>query len=136
MFLVSELAKQCEVTTDAIRYYTRLGLLKPERNMENDYRLYNKVDIKRLKFIHRAKHLGYTLNEITQIFQECEKSKSPCPKVREIIQRRIVENRKKIDQALKLQEHMEKALVSWEDMPDGVPDGHTICLLIESFDEN
>ncbi len=136
MFLVNELAKQCEVTTDAIRYYTRLGLLQPERNTDNDYRLYNKVDIKRLKFIHRAKHLGYTLNEITQIFQECEKDKSPCPRVREIIQGRIVENRKKIDQALQLQERMEEALTHWEDMPDGVPDGHTICLLIESFEEN
>jgi MerR family transcriptional regulator, Zn(II)-responsive regulator of zntA len=136
MLLVNELAKQCEVTTDAIRYYTRLGLLKPERNTDNDYRLYNKVEIKRLKFIHRAKQLGYTLNEITQIFQECEKGKSPCPKVREIIQRRIVENRKKIDQALDLQERMEDALAHWKDMPDGVPDGHTTCSLIESFDEN
>ena len=134
MLLVNELAKQCEVTTDAIHYYTRLGLLKPDRNAKNDYRLYNKIDIKRLKFIHRAKHLGYTLNEITQIFKECEKGKSPCPRVREIIQRRIVENRKKIDQALQLQELMEEALTQWEDMPDGVPDGHTICLLIESFD--
>ena len=133
MLLVNELAKQCAVTTDAIRYYTRLGLLKPERNTDNDYRLYKKVDMKRLKFIHRAKQLGYSLNEITQIFQECENGKSPCPKVREIIQRRIVENRKKIDQALKLQERMEHALAHWEQMPDGVPDGHTTCLLIESF---
>ena len=136
MFLVSEMAKQCEVTADAIRYYTRLGLLKPERNLDNDYRLYKKVDMQRLKFIHRAKHLGYTLNEITQIFKECEHGKSPCPKVREIIQRRIVENRKKSDQALKLQERMEQALAHWEDMPDGVPDGHTTCMLIESFDED
>jgi len=136
MLLVNELAKQCEVTTDAIRYYTRLGLLKPERNTENDYRLYNEADMKKIKFITMAKHLGYTLNEITQIFQECEKGKSPCPRVREIIQHRIVENRKKIDQTLQLQKHMEKALASWKDMPDGVPDGHTICLLIESFDEN
>ncbi len=136
MFLVSEMAKQCEVTADAIRYYTRLGLLKPERNSENDYRLYKQVDMKRLKFIHRAKHLGFTLAEITQIFQECEHGKSPCPKVRDIIQRRIVENRKKIDQALKLQERMEQALANWEEMPDGVPDGHTTCMLIESFDED
>ena len=135
MLLVNEMAKQCEVTTDAIRYYTRLGLLKPERNTDNDYRLYNEIDMKRLKFIHRAKHLGYSLSEITQIFRECENGKSPCPKVREIIQRRIVENRKKIDQALKLQERMEHALAHWEHMPNGVPNGHTTCLLIESLDE-
>ena len=136
MFLVNELSKQCDVSTDAIRYYTRLGLLRPERNQENAYRLYSISDKKRLEFIHQAKQLGYSLNEITQIFEECQHGKSPCPKVREIIQRRIVENRKKIDAAMKLQDRMEQALANWENMPDGVPDGHTTCLLIESFSDD
>jgi len=136
MFLVNELSKQCDVSTDAIRYYTRLGLLRPERNQENAYRLYSISDKKILKFIHQAKQLGYSLNEITQIFEECQHGKSPCPKVREIIQRRIVENRKKIDAAMKLQDRMEQALANWENMPDGVPDGHTTCLLIESFSDD
>jgi hypothetical protein len=28
---------------------------------------------------------------------------------------------------------MEQALTQWSDMPDGVPDGHSVCHLIESF---
>jgi hypothetical protein len=58
--------------------------------------------------------------------------------VTEILQRRIEENRRKVDGLLRLQQRMEQALAHWKDMPDGMPDGHTICTvctLIESVDE-
>lgn len=135
MFQVKELAQQCDVSADAIRYYTRLGLLHPIRNPINSYRLYDTIDRKRLNFIHRAKHLGFSLHEIEQIFEECNKGKSPCPNVRKIIQHHIKENRKKIEQEIELQERMEHAMGQWTEMPDGVPDGDTICMLIESFNE-
>jgi len=32
-----------------------------------------------------------------------------------------------------LQTRMEQALDQWAEMPDGVPDGHSVCHLIESF---
>ena len=35
-----------------------------------------------------------------------------------------------------LQARMEQALKQWADMPDGIPDGHSVCHLIESFAEN
>jgi hypothetical protein len=59
---------------------------------------------------------------------------SPCEDVRRIIQDRIEENRIKIREMQNLQERMEQALERWESMPDGVPDGHSICHLIESFE--
>ena len=36
---------------------------------------------------------------------------------------------------LPLAERMEQALESWQTMPDGTPDGHSLCRLIESFPE-
>ena len=134
MYQVKELAKLSSTSSDAVRYYTRLGLLNPVRDPKNKYKKYSNKDLKRLKFIHLAKHLGYVLNEIAQIFEDCEKSKSPCPKVRKIIERRIDDNRKLLEQQMKLQIRMEKALKQWKKMKDGVPNGETICLLIESFD--
>ena len=46
---------------------------------------------------------------------------------------RIDETRQKVKELTSLQRRMEKALKQWEQMPDGVPDGHTVCHLIESF---
>jgi MerR family transcriptional regulator, Zn(II)-responsive regulator of zntA len=133
MYLVNELTKKTGVTADAVRHYTRLGLLNPSKNPDNGYKNYSANDVKRLRFIYLAKRLGFSLQEITQIFEDCEKGNSPCPRVREIIQRRIHDNRKILEQQMALQQRMENALKRWHKMKDGVPDGHTICVLIESF---
>lgn len=133
MYLVNELTKKTGVTADAVRHYTRMGLLKPAKDPANGYKNYSSTDVKRLRFIHIAKRLGFSLSEITRIFEDCERGKSPCPRVREIIQQRIRENRRILDQQMALQQRMEKALKQWVRMKDGEPDGHTICVLIESF---
>lgn len=135
MFLVKQLAQLSGVSPDAVRYYTYRGLLNPEKDRANGYKRYSNNDVQKLKFIQLAKHLGYTLNEIAQIFEDCEKRQSPCPRVRKIIERRIDDNRKLLEQQMKLQIRMEKALKQWKKMKDGIPNGETICSLIESFDE-
>lgn len=132
MFQVKELAQLCDVTVDAVRYYTRLGLLQPVRDPVNGYKLFSQNDARYLTFINRAKQLGYTLSEIGRIFNECNKGNSPCPLVRDIIQHRISENRIKLEKLLALQDKIEFALKEWEKMPDGSPDGDSICTLIES----
>ena len=72
------------------------------------------------------------MDEVADILEESEKGNSPCPKVREILRRRIEENRRKLEELTNLQERMEHALVHWAEMPDGMPDGHSVCHLIES----
>jgi len=133
MLTVTELANRSGTTTHAVRYYTRLGLLKPERNPGNGYRLYRPREVSWLRFIRQAKRLGYTLNEIHDIMHDADQGESPCPRVREILQRRIDENRRQLEELMALQIRMEQALSQWADMPDGLPDGHSVCHLIESF---
>lgn len=135
MLTVTELARHGDTTADTVRHYTRLGLLEPIRHPQNGYRLYRRRDINRLLFIRRAKRLGFTLSEIGGITQDADKKKSPCPTVRQILERRIAENRRQLNEMIALQERMELALKQWSGMPDGVPDGHSVCYLIESFDE-
>lgn len=134
MLTVNELAKQGAAPAHVVRYYTRIGLIKPSGQQENGYRLFQSRDVKRLHFIRMAKQLGFTLSEIGEIIHHADKGDSPCGEVRKIIQRHIQENRARIDQMLKLQHRMEQALKKWRDMPDGVPDGRSVCHLIESFD--
>lgn len=126
------LARQAQVPVHVVRYYTRIGLLRPARNPANGYQLFAEAHLKRLRFILQAKALGYTLREIRAILQEAERGKSPCPRVREIIGQHIADNRQRLEEMLSLQHRMERALRAWAKMPDGVPDGHTVCHLIES----
>ncbi len=130
---VNELAKSSSMTSDAVRYYTRIGLLHPKRDPGNGYRQFSSADNHRLRFIARAKQIGFSLSEIQQVLTDAEQSCSPCPRVREILQRRITENRKQIEIMTALQQRMEQAQREWSEIPDGVPDGHSICQLIEAI---
>lgn len=134
MITVKELAKRTGVTPDTVRHYVRIGLLKPRRNPGNRYKLFTDADVRRLHFIRQAKSLGYTLDEIEKIFHDSSRGRSPCPRVRDIIHSRIHENRVRLVELNALQQRMEDALTRWKAMPDGVPDGESVCHLIEAID--
>lgn len=135
MLTVNELAMQGKAPAHVVRYYLRIGLLRPAGQQENGYRLFSSHDVAKLRFIRMAKHLGFTLNEIKQITCHADMGESPCDDVRSIIHQRVVENREKIEEMINLQRRMEEALERWESMPNGIPDGDSICHLIESFED-
>ena len=64
---IGRLAKLTGVNIDAIRYYERHGLLPPPARRPSGYREYDGSEIDRLRFIRRAKRLGFTLNEIADL---------------------------------------------------------------------
>lgn len=135
MMTATVLAKQADVSLYTVRHYTRIGLLKPARNRQNNYKVYQPSDAVRVRFIQAAKNLGLSLSEVADILAEARRGKSPCPLVREIVVRRIEENRRKIKEMQKLQKKMETALADWKQMKDSMPTGDSVCNLIESVAE-
>ncbi len=67
--LIGELANQFGLSTQAIRYYERLGLLEPPRRNEVGYRLYSEEAVERLSFIRTAQGFGLALQEIKQLLE-------------------------------------------------------------------
>ncbi|GHE22389.1 MerR family transcriptional regulator [Halomonas urumqiensis] len=132
---VSQLARQAGVTAETVRHYTREGLLTPTRHPENGYQLYAQGDLERLRFIQRARTLGFGVAEIRDILEHADHGDSPCPMVRDLLADRLPEIRARIDELEALAQRMEQALDAWAEMPDGTPDGHSLCRLIESFPE-
>ena len=130
------LAKRADVPLFTVRYYTRIGLLRPSRNLRNGYKIYKPSDRDRLRFIAAAKELGFTLAEIEEILDHAVHGDSPCPMVREVVEKRIDENRKKISEMKRLQKRLESAADMWKNMENSEPDGHSVCRLIETFAEN
>ena len=129
---VHELARRAEVTAHSVRYYTRIGMLHPGYDKGNGYKNYSESDLRRLIFIRRAQSLGFRLVDIAEILKQSTRNHSPCPLVREIIERRLEENRKSLGETIALRDRMQKALIKWRRMPDRLPDGRSICHLIES----
>lgn len=132
---VNELAKQAEVPAHVVRYYTQEGLLRPKRDPKNHYREYAESDVYRVRFIRRAKWLGFTLRDVKAILHDADRGVSPCPEVREIIKLRARENRERLDALTRLQYRVEEAIARWQRMPDRLPDHGSLCHLIDTVAE-
>lgn len=64
---ISKVARQVGLQPSAIRYYERIGLLPPALRMSGQRR-YDETALYRLAIIQRARQLGFTLDEIRQLF--------------------------------------------------------------------
>ena len=66
---IGELARLAGSNVETIRYYEREGLLEEPDRRTSGYREYGRGVIDRLRFIHRAKDLGFTLREIKELLR-------------------------------------------------------------------
>ena len=64
---IGRLAKEAGLGIETVRFYERQGLIEPPPRTDSNYRIYPQEEITRLKFIKRAKNLGFTLHEIKDL---------------------------------------------------------------------
>ena len=88
---VKKLAEAAAVNIETIRYYEREKVMpKPDR-ASNGYRRYTGYDVERLKFIQRAKDLGFTLKEVSELLSLYEDPDSCCADVHERANEKLVD---------------------------------------------
>ena len=63
-YKTGQFARLANVSERTIRYYDKIGLLKPSFVMENGYRQYSDLDLLKLQKILSLKHLGFSIEEI------------------------------------------------------------------------
>jgi len=67
---VGEFSRRTGCNIETIRYYERIGLLpKPRREKGGRFRRYDRDDVARLRFIRRARQLGFTLDEVRALLR-------------------------------------------------------------------
>ena len=102
-----EAARRAGVGVETIRFYERKGLLGITPKDSSGYRRFGEGDISRIRFIRRAKELGFSLSEIRELLdlrvgkgRTCEEVRARAEeKMRDIAQR--IESLKKMDSALR-----------------------------------
>lgn len=78
---INEVENIVKLSKKAIRYYEEEGLINPERNQNNDYRLYTEEDLNKLKTIKFLRELGVPISELKKLnnhelsLQECLKER-------------------------------------------------------------
>jgi DNA-binding transcriptional MerR regulator len=103
MLTIGKLAKATEASIDTLRYYERLGLLKPDTRTVNDYRMYEKPAINRVRFIKNAKHLGFTLSEIEKLLEFGTSKSGSSGDVLKLTEEKLIEHKNKIKELQKIQ---------------------------------
>lgn len=107
-FTRKQLARSTGCNLETIRYYEKIGLLlKPLRN-PNGYRIYTHTDVKRLRFVLRARELGFTLEEIRQLIGLASVSTSSCDEINHIAQVHISQIKTKIQDLSKMLDTLQK----------------------------
>ena len=62
--MIGTLSKAFDLSDEALRFYEKKGLVRPKREGETGYRVYERVDIQRIGNIKRMKNQGFTLEEM------------------------------------------------------------------------
>jgi len=89
-FSISEVAQQIGLRPSAIRYYEQIGLLPPALRMSGQRR-YDASVFPRLSIIQRARQLGFTLDEIRQLFFGFSKTTRASERWLKLSQRKLAE---------------------------------------------
>ena len=69
---VKQVAERVGMPSRTIRYYDRIGLVRADERSPTGYRLYSAEEEARLRFIRRAKRLGFSLDEIRGLMAAAE----------------------------------------------------------------
>jgi Cu(I)-responsive transcriptional regulator len=108
--LIGKLAKTVNASIDTIRYYEREGLIEPSRVRASGYREFNERSVEHLKFILRAKKLGFSLKQIKDLLMLKESPDTTCMDVRSLAEQKLDQVKAKIS-ALRQMEKQLKQLV-------------------------
>src|SRR5262249_24939228 len=66
---IGELSRRTGCKVESVRYYERIGLLPKARREGGRFRRYDANDVARLRFIRRARQLGFTLDEVHELLR-------------------------------------------------------------------
>lgn len=66
-YRIGDLAQRSGLTPDALRYYERMGLLRPVHRTTGRFRVYSEQALDRLRFIKQAQAVGLSLREIQDL---------------------------------------------------------------------
>src|SRR5271169_2860837 len=107
---IGHVAKRTGLTVDAIRFYEKAGLLPRPARTEGGYRLYQEQEVADLEFIQRAQHLGFSLNEIRELFSIQRHPHEVCVHVRDLIAQKLDIVRAKVAELQRMETELAGAL--------------------------
>jgi MerR family copper efflux transcriptional regulator len=124
---IGEAAARSGVPSKTIRYYEEIGLVGPAPRTGNGYRAYGANDIHVLRFVQRARSLGFSVSECRQLLDLYDNPHRASAEVKALVLRRIAE----LDRKMAELSGMRAALVRLAESCHG--DDRPECPIIENL---
>jgi MerR family transcriptional regulator, copper efflux regulator len=128
-FTIGEAASRAGVSADTIRYYERLGVLKPAPRSANGYRYYSEAVVDRVLFIRTAIQFGFRVKQLAGFLKRCDSGHPPCGAVRADGARLLNEMDRRLAELTATRAVMAETLARWDDQLAHTPAGSPAYLL-------
>jgi MerR family mercuric resistance operon transcriptional regulator len=119
-FTRGDLARSTGCNIETIRYYEKTNLLPDPPRTGAGYRVYSHVHAKRLRFILRARELGFSMEDVRGLLGLEDGTAPTCGEVKERTERHLADVRAKIADLKQIEKVLSAtaARCSGEDVPD------------------
>ena len=126
---VGDVAKAAGVSADTLRHYEKKGLLRPQRS-HNGYREYPDNAIERVRLIRQALAVGFTLDELSGVFQVFDRGGAPCHEVRSLAARKLADIENHLEDVIAVRNELRESLKDWDKRLAKTASGQRAGLLI------
>lgn len=115
-----ELAARTGCNAETIRYYEKIGVLKPPLRTESGHRRYDLASEKRLRFVIRGRELGFSLEDLQSLLGLVDRHAVSCAEVKDRTQTHLASVRAKIRDLKRMEATLSRTLAacSGKDVPD------------------
>ena len=127
---IGRVARLAGVGVETIRFYERKGLIPDPPRKASGYRQYPQEAVYRIRFIRRAKALGFSLQETKELFALRVDSESTCQDIRNRAEAKILDIEEKIRVLAKMKDELAKLAAACE---TGAPVSE--CPILAALDE-
>lgn len=114
------LARRTGCNLETIRYYEKIGMMPEPPRTEAGYRVYDDRHVERLRFILRARELGFSLDDIRGLLALVDRGTQTCAEVKERTERHLADVREKIADLKRIERVLAEtaAKCSGDEVPD------------------
>jgi MerR family copper efflux transcriptional regulator len=131
LMTIGSVSKQSGIGVETVRFYEKSGLIDEPPRTESGYRQYPPSTVIRIRFIMRAKELGFTLKEIKELLNLRLDPSTTCEDVRLMAEEKLGNVRAKIQSLQGIEKALGELIGA---CAVGGPDGE--CPILEALEPN
>ncbi len=105
---IGKVAEATGASVETIRFYERMGLIEKPPRKPSGYRMYSRETVTRIRFIRRAKQLGFSLKEIGELLDLRIDPETTCKDIRSRAAAKLGEIKAKIESLSRIKRALQK----------------------------